>query len=393
MNREQLFLYVLLAIVTFSVFVVIRPFLEYVLLALLLAYVLYPLHVRLLEATARRLPSTRLAEIASALALILASFVVLVLPVLYILTAFLEDLRSISRGETDLQTELIETKLAEIAGADVDIQETAGQLTELLFSVFFQDVSHLIELTLHVSLGVALVLFLVFYLLLDGPALVAWLVDASPLSPAVSSTLIDQIDRTTWGAVVGHAFAAVVQALVAGLGLHLAGISNVVFWTIVMLVLAFLPLIGVFIVWAPAAGYLFLIDETGAAVFLALYGVTVVSFIDYYVRPVVIDKRARLNPAVILAGVFGGVYTFGFVGLFVGPILIGILVAIVETFRQEYRASDSAERKTNDPAETKTNDDAERKTSDPTDAKTNDPAVEATPPSSGIGHRPRETRK
>ncbi|TYT60507.1 AI-2E family transporter [Natrialba swarupiae] len=368
MNREQLFLYVLLAIVTFSVFVVIRPFLEYVLLALLLAYVLFPLHVRLLESMSGRLASTRVAEMASALTLILASFVVLVLPILYILTAFLEDLRSISRGETDLQTALIERELAEVAGVDVDIQETAGQLTELLFSVFFQDVSHLIELTLHVSLGVALVLFLVFYLLLDGPALVAWLADASPLSPAVSSTLIDQIDRTTWGAVVGHAFAAVLQALIAGIGLYLAGISNVVFWTIVMMVLAFLPLIGVFMIWAPAAGYLFLIDETGAAIFLAVYGLTVVSFIDYYVRPIVIDKRARLNPAVILVGVFGGVYTLGFVGLFVGPILIGILVAIVETFRQEYRSSESAE------------------------TKTSDDRVD-TPTSSGISRLPRETQK
>ncbi|RQG97802.1 AI-2E family transporter [Natrarchaeobius chitinivorans] len=339
MDREKLFLYVLLAIVTFSVFVIVRPFLEYVLLALLLAYVLFPLHLQLRESVQRRLPSTRVAEIVSAVTLILASFVVLIIPILYILTAFLEDLRLISRGETDLQTALIERKLAEIAGVDVDIQETAGQLTEFLFSVFFHDVSHLIELSLHVSLGVALVLFLVFYLLLDGPALVAWLTDASPLSPGVSATLVDQIDRTTWGAVVGHAFAAVVQALVAGLGLYLAGISNVVFWTIVMMVLAFLPLIGVFVIWAPAASYLFLIDETGSAIFLTLYGITVVSFIDYYVRPIVIDKRARLNPAVILVGVFGGVYTLGFVGLFVGPILIGIVVAILETFRQEYRSS------------------------------------------------------
>ncbi len=190
---------------------------------------------------------------------------------------------------------------------------------------------------LHASLGIALLLFLVFYLLIDGPALVAWLTQASPLSPSVSQTLTDQIDRTTWGAVVGHAFAAVVQALVAGVGFYLVGISNVVFWTIVMVILAFLPLIGVFIVWAPAAVYLYLIDEPTAAVFLAAYGLIVVSFIDYYVRPIVIDKRARINPAAILVGVFGGVYTLGFVGLFVGPILIGVLVAIIETYRTEYR--------------------------------------------------------
>ncbi len=119
-------------------------------------------------------------------------------------------------------------------------------------------------------------------------------------------------------------------------------------------------------IWAPPA--ISSHRRDGAAIFLAVYGLTVVSFIDYYVRPIVIDKRARLNPAVILVGVFGGVYTLGFVGLFVGPILIGILVAIVETFRQEYRSSESAE------------------------TKTSDDRVD-TPTSSGISRLPRETQK
>lgn len=342
MIRGKLFLYVLLAIVTLSVFVIISPFLGYILMALILAYVLFPIHVHLSAILKNHAPTPRIAETLSALALIIGSFVMLVLPLLYILTVFVRDLRVISSGETDLQTDLIETKLVEYTGLEVNIETLASQFTEILFSVLFRDVSQVIELTLHVSLGVALLLFLVFYLLVDGPSFVEWLTEASPLSPEVSTTLIDQVDRTTWGAVVGHAFAAIVQALVAGVGLYLVGLSNVAFWTIVMMILAFLPLIGVFMVWAPAAGYLFLIEETSSAVFLAVYGITVVSFIDYYVRPIVIDKQARLNPAIILAGVFGGVYTLGFVGLFVGPILIGVLVAIVETFRQEYRTTEQS---------------------------------------------------
>ena len=350
MQRGHAFLLALLAVVSLLVFVVVSPFLEYILLALILAYVLAPLHDRLVGVLERRTPIGRFAEPVSAVALLVGSFVALVLPLAYLSAAFLEDLRQISRGETDLETDLIEDRLAEFAGVEIDVQESAGFATEWVFDVFFGDVSALVEVALHASLGVALVLFLVFYLLLDGRSLVAWLTEASPLSPEVSATLIDQIDRTTWGAVIGHAFAAVVQALVAGLGFYLAGISNVVFWTIVMVILAFLPLIGVFLVWAPAAGYLYLVGEPSSAAFLALYGLTVVSFIDYFVRPIVIDKRARLNPAVILVGVFGGVYTLGFVGLFVGPILIGVLVAIVETFRTEYQSTERpAAAETDDP--------------------------------------------
>ncbi|WP_255171103.1 AI-2E family transporter [Natrononativus amylolyticus] len=340
MDRGRGFLLSLLVIVSLFVFLIIRPFLEYVLLGLILAYVLFPLHVRLADALERYTPIEHFSDHLSALTLIAGSLVAVVVPLTYVLVAFVADLQELAAGETGLETGVIETQLAEAMGVTVDLEEVVALGGEWLFGVFFGDVSGLFATILHFSLGGALLLFLVFYLLVDGPALVAWLTEASPLSPTVSETLIAQIDRTTWGAVVGHAFAAVVQALVAGIGFYVVGLPNVVFWTFVMVILAFLPLIGVFIVWAPAAGYLYLIGEPGAAAFLTLYGLLIVSFIDYYVRPIVIDSRAQLNPAVILIGVFGGVYTLGFVGLFVGPILIGVLVAIVETFRTEYYAAE-----------------------------------------------------
>lgn len=154
-------------------------------------------------------------------------------------------------------------------------------------------------------------MFLVFYLLRDGSDFVDWLLAAVPLPEKVSKDLVDQIDRTTWGAVIGHGFAALVQAIVAGVGLYLVGIPNVFFWSFVMFILAFLPLIGAFLVWGPAAFYLYLAGDTLEGALLAVYGVFFVSLIDYYARPLVIDQQARLNPAVLLIGVFGGLYTWG----------------------------------------------------------------------------------
>ncbi len=336
MDRGRAFLYLLLAVVALAVFLIVLPFLEYILLALVFAYVLYPIHVRVDAVLAEVTPIDRIAGPLSALLVIVGAILAIIVPMFYVLTVFMRDLQALARGDIELETAVIEAELGRLLGVELAIDEALILAGEWVFSVFFGDVPGLLFVVLQVSLGVALVLFLVFYLLLEGPALVRWLIQASPISAEVSATLIEQIDRTTWGAVIGHSFAAVVQGIVAGVGLYLAGIPNVMFWTIVMIILAFLPLIGVFLIWAPAAGYLYLIGETGAAMLLALYGLTVVSFIDYYARPIMIDQRARLNPAVILVGVFGGIFTLGFVGLFVGPILIGVLVAILETFRREY---------------------------------------------------------
>ena len=327
MNRAKAFILALLVVTAAVSFVLLVPFLEYVLAAIIVAYVLYPLHRRLVP---------RVGSFVSAISLIGASIVVIVIPFLYVFSVFVRDLRAIATGDTGLETELIEARIRDVTGVEVEIGDLLGQSGQLLFEFLFGSISGLFTMLLHLSIGIALMLFLVFYLLRDGAAFIAWIRMTMPLPRPVADRLFLRIHRTTWGAVIGHAFAAFVQALVAGLGLYLVGIPNVAFWTFVMAILAFLPLIGVFLIWAPAAAYLVIIEEPVAGVLLAVYGFTVVSMIDYYARPLVIDHQARLNPGVILIGVFGGIYTLGFVGLFVGPIVIGVLVAVLETFQHDY---------------------------------------------------------
>lgn len=327
MNRGQGFLLFVLAAVSAVLLYLVSPFLDYVLFAVVLGYVLYPVHRRL---------SRHVGDFVSPLVIITASVFVVVLPVVYVGNRFLRDIQAVSRGETGVQTQVIEDWFADNTALDLDFQEGVQAFGEIVVDNLFGDVPALVSTLLELSLGFGLVMFLLFYLLRDGAEFVEWLLAAVPLPDHVSDQFVDQIDRTTWGAVVGHVFAALAEALVAGLGLYVVGIPNVFFWTFVMFLLAFLPIIGAFLVWGPAAFYLYLVGQTTAGVLLALYGVVFVSLIDNYVRPLVIDQRARLNPAVLLIGVFGGLYTLGFVGMFVGPIAIGVFVATVRTIQKDY---------------------------------------------------------
>jgi len=343
MNNNQKFLLLVVALVGGLTVFIALPVLEFVLLSVILAYVLYPLHRRL---------RTYLGSFLSAILLIAASVVAVIVPVAYILYVFAQDLERVQGGETGLEIGTVEARILELTGAEVDIITSLEAVTEGLFEIFFGGITGVISTALRMSIGTALVLFLVFYLLRDGDEFVRWVEDLSPLPIRDTKHLFRQVNKTMWGSVIGHTFAAIVQAIIAGMGLWLAGIPNVLFWTVVMAILAFLPLIGAFLVWAPAAGYLIIIDEMIPGVFLFVYGVTIVSMIDYYARPLVIDQSARLNPGVILIGVFGGLYTFGFVGLFVGPILIGILVATLETLKEKQSVERAAEQaKTRTPTE------------------------------------------
>ena len=343
MNRGQSFLLLLIATVALLTLFVILPFVEYVIASAILAYILYPFHVRLskgihrgLEGRLRESVSRRLSRMLSGIALVVASIVAVILPLAYISWVFVRDLTAIARGNADVDVAAVEAQIASVTGESVEVGELLATAGQILVNMLFGGVSGVVTTALRASVGLSLALFLVYYTLLDGPAFVKWVRDTSPLPAAVTSDLVDRVNAMTRGVVIGHIVVALLQALVAGIGLWAAGVPNVVFWTFVMAVMALLPLIGAFFVWGPAAAYLVVIDQVTAGVLLALYGVFIIAMVDNYARPIVIDQQAHLNPAVILLGVFGGIYSVGFTGLFVGPIVIGVLAATLETFREDY---------------------------------------------------------
>jgi predicted PurR-regulated permease PerM len=327
MDTDQRFLFALVVVSGVVSLLVVRPFLQFVVGSVLVAYVLYPVNQRLEPYLGARV---------APLVVMTGAVVVVFAPVAYITVVLFRDLRELSRGESGLETGEIEETIAEETGREIDVTASASTIGEELTDILFGDIAALVSFGLRLSIGFALVLFVVYYLVRDGDRLVGWVIDVAPMADSVCGRLFRQIDATTRGVVVGHLFVAVLQGVVGGVGLFLAGIPNAVFWTFVMTVLALLPLIGASLVWAPAAGYLFVVGDTRPAIALFLYGLVVVSLVDNYARPIVIDREAEINPAVILVGVFGGTYAIGMTGLFVGPIVLAVFVATVEAFDDEY---------------------------------------------------------
>ena len=330
MNRSQAFLLGIIALFSALAFVIVLPFVEYVVLAALLAYVLNPLHRRL---------ASRLGEITAAISLIVGTLFVIVVPLLYVISVFIADLRAIARGESGLDAAEIEARILESTGVEIDVAEVLTSGAQQIFEVLFDGVGGVVAGTLKISMGLAVMVFLLYYLLLEGEAFVEWFSDLVPLPAHVIDRLLSKLDAVTWGVVIGHISVAVAQALLAGIGLWAAGVPDAAFWTFIMVILSLLPLIGAFMVWGPASVYLAVVaGDVGNGLLLALYGLTVVSLFDNYARPIVIDRRAHINPGVLLLGVVGGIYAVGFTGVFVGPIVIGVLVAAMETYRTEFEA-------------------------------------------------------
>ncbi len=119
------------------------------------------------------------------------------------------------------------------------------------------------------------------------------------------------------------------QAILTVLAFVVIDFEDLIFWGVVTFVLSLLPLIGASIVWIPAVVYLAIVGNIPAAVGLQVYGTVVISSSDNFVRPLAMQRGARLNSGLLVLGIFGGVAVFGFPGLFTGPVILGLSKVIV----------------------------------------------------------------
>lgn len=335
-NRSRGYLLVLVVLFAYFSWQLVVPFFQYVLGAILLAFVLYPLQERIEE----YIPSA-----ITAFLLVVLAVLGVIVPFVVIVAMFAEDAANVLQSiePEDLQTAVIEDRIQQETGMEVNITETVTGSAEQIGSMVLEQTTAWFEVVTHALIGLGLALFLLYYLLKDGDDLLAWIHGRTPLPEDVQNDLYTDLKEVMWAVLAGHVLIAIIQGIIAGLGLFATGIPNASFWTFVMVVLALIPLIGAFMVWGPAVAYLVLTGQPVLGIALFVYSAIVVSISDDYLRPIVVDRYAQLSPAIIILGVLGGIYAFGVMGLFYGPVLLGALIKTIEVLDEHYERLETDE--------------------------------------------------
>jgi len=181
-------------------------------------------------------------------------------------------------------------------------------------------------------LQLALSVFIAFFFYRDGLSVVASVQSAlKRITGDYAHRLIETVSVTVRSVVYGSLGTALAQGIMAGIGFTLAGIPAALLWALLCFMLALIPA-GPPLVWVPATIWLFARGETGAGIFLALWGLICISGIDNLVRPFLISRGNPLPFALTLLGVMGGILAFGFIGLFLGPTLLAAGYSLVQEF-------------------------------------------------------------
>lgn len=179
--------------------------------------------------------------------------------------------------------------------------------------------------SLFVALGV--MLYLTFFLLRDGDALVDRIISRTPLRSGPRRELLRQFVLVIRATVKGSIIVAIVQGLVGGLIFWLLGVEGALLWGVMMGFFSLLPAVGTGLVWVPVAIYLFVSGAIMEALILVFCGFFVIGMVDNLLRPILVGRDTRLPDYVVLITTLGGLQIFGFSGLVIGPVVAALFIA------------------------------------------------------------------
>ncbi len=192
---------------------------------------------------------------------------------------------------------------------------------------------------LSVSVGIgnglfqlALVAFIAFFFYRDGN----WLARRTKImlnrvSGGLAGEFTKILVNTTRSVCFGVIGTAIGQGLVAAVGFLIAGVPGVVMLSFMVCILSVVP-VGPPLVWGPVALWLYATGSPGYAIFLVFWGLLAVSSVDNFVKPILISRGTTLPLALVFLGVFGGILSFGFLGLVLGPILLSAGIAMIQAW-------------------------------------------------------------
>lgn len=316
----------LLIVVLVLAFLIFRPFITVLILALTLAVILDPVFQWIL----RRVGNIRV--LASLITVILV-IIILLIPLFFLGRQVFNEARdtyaSLATGQNTFGVDFLQAKLqASFPNLHIDLRQYVSEFTEW----FFSNLGAFFSGTLDIVLKAFLVLMALFYFLKDGVRFKTVFVALSPLPDEYDEKIINTLEVSIRSIVRGSFLISLLQGTMCGIGFYIFGLPNPALWGMVAALCALVPGFGTSLTLVPAILFLFFTSSLGSALGLLLWGIVLVGLIDNFLSPKIIERGINIHPLFILFSVIGGVAFFGPGGFILGPLILSLLFTLFEIY-------------------------------------------------------------
>jgi len=329
---------ILLGLISLLFALVLRPFWSAIFWATVVTVLFAPMQVRLLPRLGQRRTLT-------ALITLLTLSVIVIIPVLALLSAFIQQGAAFYAMIESRQIEPAQfidqvvnavpfvPSLMERTGVDTNsirayLASSATGISELIA----QQALAIGRNTVNFTVKLVLMLYLTFFLLRDGDRLLALMDAAVPLSETRKQLLFRKFVEVTRATVKGNLLVAMVQGALGGLIFWLLDIPAPILWAVVMAFLSMIPAVGAALVWAPFALYLYATGAWFDASVLVAYGALIIGLADNVLRPILVGRDTKLPDYIVLFSTMGGIALLGINGFVIGPLIAAVFLAFWNIF-------------------------------------------------------------
>ncbi|MBW1864713.1 MAG: AI-2E family transporter [Deltaproteobacteria bacterium] len=182
-----------------------------------------------------------------------------------------------------------------------------------------------------------LMLLVIYYLLIDGGRLVSFIIDLSPLPNNQDQILLKKFKDMAGAILIGNGAGGLIQGLAGGIVFSIFGLPSPFLWGVIMGLLAFLPIIGIGIVFIPAAMYLFLKGRIASGIFFIVFYVVLSGGVEYFFKPKLVGQRVKMHTLLVFLAIIGGLKLFGVLGIIYGPLVITAFLTLTDIYRTNYQ--------------------------------------------------------
>jgi len=348
MRREQIFtLFFLIAFcfLLYEFYQILSDFIGPLSFAALLAFSFYPLYRHVLRMLGAR-------DGLAATLMTTAVIMLVIVPTFYLLAlitresvSLYEDVRDfVASGRThEVMDQLKASRLGQffsqigpsLGELKIDIPDVALRGSQLVSGFLVAQAPAAAANIFHFVVNFFFAVFAMFFFFRDGERMIDVLRDLIPMEPRDKDAVISRFSETLAAVVLGSVITGLAQGFLGGIAYWFLGVPFAVLLAGATAFLSLAPFGGP-LVWVGVSIYFVIDGDYWRAAIMAAWGIFVIGTADNFIRPLIIGGRTEIPTVLLFFGILGGLQAYGFIGMFLGPAVIAILVAFARIFREQY---------------------------------------------------------
>jgi len=271
---------------------------------------------------------------AAALSLILISFIIIVLPISWVINFLIDEIATHLRDTSQLQAnaEKIKNYLQSRYHIDLLSEDNMAKIPALLTNIG----GKLVSTTLNTLANVFIMYFILWFMLVKVGSMERWLVRHIPLKPKNRDKIMRESNQVVLSNAVGIPVLGAVQGLVAMIGYLIFGVEKPVLWGVITGISSVIPFVGTMAAWVPLVILKFASGDTTNGIWLTVWGLVAIGGSDNIFRFILQKYMADIHPLITVFGVIVGLGLFGFLGLIFGPLLVSLFLLLIRVYYDEY---------------------------------------------------------